>query len=91
LKKTPKNNHIEMPERAEVAACRNFTDRKIDRFNQNATYRILSRIKKITRKNSSMVGGIPMLIRPRPMTRNPSAKNITLITVRDAMNFAFIK
>ena len=85
-----KNNQMAIPESAEVAACLKRTENKIDKLSQKATYTMLSTRNEITLKNSSGVGGIPMVESPSPMTSNPSAKNMTLITINAARNLALM-
>ena len=80
-----------MPDNAEVAACRNFTENKMDKLSQKATYKILTSIKKIIRENSSTVGGMPMKIRPNPVTKNPRVKKRILMTISAAVNLALIQ
>src|SRR5690348_13337626 len=80
-KKTEKNNHTAMEVRAEVAACRKRTEKRMERFSQNATYTILSTQKERILTNSPAEGGMPMMISPIPMTSRLSANSITLITI----------
>lgn len=80
-----------MHAKAEVAACLNLIEKKIDKFNQNATYTILTPMKHIIRRNSSAVGGIPMAINPNPITMNASANSMTPITIKAPVNLALIK